>query len=188
MRDILRRLVPPLRAAGFRGSGQTYRKVAGDFVFVVNFQGNRWGDLFYVNLGAQPVFIPAEGHADLEKLKEYECILRSRVGKAWPRQMSHEQMTSLQAELLQAQNEFFGQAQTMRTSFVVDSTEVLLGKFGKSNVCTEARSALHLARAALALGHPGKARELTHRGFELAGEDATILRAELKEVADRCRD
>jgi hypothetical protein len=84
---------------GFRGSGQNYRKVDGDFVFVINFQGSRWGDNFYVNLGAQPVFVPAEGKADLTKLKEYECILRRRVGRDWPSVMSDEMLASLEAEI-----------------------------------------------------------------------------------------
>lgn len=54
VREVLEKLVPSLRTIGFRGSGQTYRKTEGDFVFVVNFQGSRSGDEFYVNLGAQP--------------------------------------------------------------------------------------------------------------------------------------
>ena len=84
VKEVLKRVGPTLRALGFRGSGQNYRKQEGDFIFVINFQGSRWGDRFYVNLGAQPIFIPAEGDADLTKLKEYECVLRRRVGNEWP--------------------------------------------------------------------------------------------------------
>jgi len=80
MRDVLKKLAPALRAAGFRGSGQNYRKADGDFVLVINFQGSRSGDKFYVNLGAQPTFIPAEGDAELDKLSARTCQRWSRTG------------------------------------------------------------------------------------------------------------
>lgn len=95
MREVLQRIAPVIRALGYRGSGQNYRKTEGDFVFVINFQSSSWGDRFYVNLGAQPVFIPAEGDADLKRLKEYECVLRRRVGEEWPWQMPESLFASL---------------------------------------------------------------------------------------------
>jgi hypothetical protein len=54
MRDVLKKIGPALREIGFRGSGQNYRKVDDDFIFVINFQGSHWGPNFYINLGAQP--------------------------------------------------------------------------------------------------------------------------------------
>src|SRR4051812_17344907 len=84
MKAILKQIAPHLRALGFRGSGQNYRKTEGDFVFVVNIQGSSSGDTFYVNLGAQPVFIPNDGSVELKDLKEYHCVFRRRVGAPWP--------------------------------------------------------------------------------------------------------
>jgi Domain of unknown function (DUF4304) len=182
MREVLKRVVPNLRALRFRGSGQTYRKREGDFVFVINFQGSRWGDGFYVNLGAQPVFIPAEGGADLEKLKEYECVLRRRVGGEWSQLMSEDGFVSLEAEISATQALFFGNAQTLRSALCIDSPDELLRKF--SSGTTEARAILHLARAAAHLGHPETASKLIERGLELAGERGTILRAELRRVLE----
>ncbi|HYM22390.1 MAG TPA: hypothetical protein VEU08_04255, partial [Vicinamibacterales bacterium] len=49
------------------------------------------------------------------------------------------------------------------------------------HVTSEARIALHLARAALVLRDPRKAEALARRGLELAG-DARTLRAELEAV------
>ncbi len=178
MQEVLKTLASALRAIGFHGSGQNYWKTEGDFVFVINFQGSQRGDNFYVNLGAQPVFIPAEGNADLKKLKEYECVLRRRVGSEWSWQMSDEKLASLEAEIISAQAAFFSHAQTMRASLVSDPPEVLLNKF--SSGTTKARATLHLARAALALGHVEKARAFVGCGLELAGDKATILRSELK--------
>ena len=182
MQDVLKKIAPVLRGMGFRGSGQNYRKADGDFVFVINFQGSRWGDNFYVNLGAQPVFVPAEGEADLKKLKEYECILRRRVGREWPWQISDDRLAELVGEINATQATFFGQAQTLRGALAVDATEELLRKF--SSGTTEARATLHLARAAATLGHLDTARKLVNRGLELAGDSATILRSELRRVLE----
>jgi hypothetical protein len=185
MQEVLKKIAPVLRALGFRGSGQNYRKSDGDFVFVINFQGSRSGDNFYVNLGAQPVFVPAEGDADLTKLKEYECILRRRVGRDWPWRMSDKSLALLEAEITSTQATFFGDAQTLRGALAIDSPEELLRKF--SSGTTEVRATLHLARAAATLGHVDTARKLVSRGLELAGDAATILRSELQMVLDSSR-
>jgi hypothetical protein len=59
---------------------------------------------FYVNLGAQPTFIPAEGDASLKTVKEYECILRRRVGSEWPAELSDAQFASFLDELVATQH------------------------------------------------------------------------------------
>ena len=130
----------------------------------------------------QPVFVPVEGEADPRTLKEYECILRRRVGRDWPWQMSDEVFTSLEAEITSKQATFFGHAQTLRASLAIDSPDELLRKF--SSGTTQARAALHLARAAARLGHVDSSRKLISRGLELAGEAATVLRSELRMVLE----
>jgi hypothetical protein len=183
MRDVLKKMVPSLRELGFRGSGQNYRKEEGDFIFVINFQGNKWGDSFFVNMGAQPTFIPAECNADLAKLKEHECVLRQRVGGERPCQMSDEVLASLVAEISKAQAAFFANAQMLRNALATDSLDDLLRRFS-SYATTNARTALHLARAAVQLGYPEVARKLVDRGLELAGDHAAILRSELERVLE----
>ncbi len=115
MREVLKKLGSSLRAVGFRGSGQYFHKKEGDFIFVVNFQGSRWGDVFYVNLGAQPVFIPNEVGVDQDpkRLKEYQCIHRKRVGDQWRWKMSDAMFGALKAELLAALKEFFIHTQSL---------------------------------------------------------------------------
>jgi hypothetical protein len=176
VREVLERVVPALRAVGFRGSGQTYRKSEGDFVFVVNFQKSRFGDEFFVNLGAQPVFIPAEGSADLARLKEYECVLRRRVRGEWRMPLAPERLDELHDTLMSTQREFFGHAQSLRAALATDSADVLVRRFSAGT--TQARATLHLARAAQALGHRERARALARYGLELAGP-AMILVADL---------
>ncbi len=49
---------PILREAGFKGSGQNYRRVIGDIIHALNIQGNRWGGSCIVNLGIHVTFLP----------------------------------------------------------------------------------------------------------------------------------
>ena len=184
MEDALKRIGPILRSLGFRGSGQNFRKADGDFIFVINFQGSRWASNFYVNLGAQPTFIPAERDADLSKLKEYECVLRRRVGGDWPWDLSEERFNALVQAITATQADFFGNAQTLRSALAVDTPGELTRKF--SSGTTEARSTLHLARAAVALGHRDTALALVARGMELAPDRAVHLRDDLEKVRGSC--
>jgi len=180
VKEVLKKVGPSLRALGFRGSGQNYRKHEGDFFFVINFQGSSSGDKFYVTLGAQPVFVLAEGDVELAAWKEYECFLRERVGEDWPWQMSDELLASLLAEIAAVQAAFFGNAQTLRSALATDSPDELIRKFSSGN--GEAAAALGLAQAAARLGHIETARGLADRGLELAGDEAIILRAQLRRV------
>jgi hypothetical protein len=169
---------------GFRGSGQNFRKAEGEFIFVINFQGSRSGSNFYVNLGAQPTFIPAEGDADLGKLKEYECVLRRRVGCDWPWDLTKERFAALVDAITTTQADFFGRAQSLRSALAVDTPDELISKF--SSGTTAARATLHLARAAAAFGHRHTALALVARGTELAPERASGLRHDLAEVRATC--
>lgn len=184
MQDVLKRIGPILRSLGFRGSGQNFRKADGDFIFVINFQGSRWSSNFYVNLGAQPTFIPAERDADLRKLKEYECVLRRRVGSDWPWDLSEERFSTLVEAITTTQADFFGNAQTLRSALAVDTPGELIRKF--SSGTSEARSTLHLARAAVALGHRDTALALVARGMEMAPDRAIHLREDLERVRGSC--
>ncbi|WP_143036450.1 DUF4304 domain-containing protein [Collimonas sp. OK242] len=178
--EIFKKIAPTLRSLGFRGTGQNFRKSDNDFAFVINLQVSRSGENFFVNLGAQPTFIPAEGNAELGKLKEYECILRKRVGKDWSFHMSEEAIASLIAEISSAQASFFGDVQTMRQALAVEPPEELLRRF--SSGTTQARATLHLARGAVKLGYLNVAKQLVEYGLLIAGDAATLLRADLEAV------
>jgi hypothetical protein len=51
LKEILQYLGAHIRALGFKGSGQTFRRVEDNYVFVINIQGSRSGEGFFVNLG-----------------------------------------------------------------------------------------------------------------------------------------
>ena len=180
MKELLKELGTFIRALGFKGSGQNFRKFEIDFVFVINIQGSRDGCVFFVNLGAQPVFVPAEGDAALDTLKEHECIMRARVGSEWPWALSNASVAILKSELVATQDEFFGRMRTMRAAISNDSVEQLIQKFSAGT--TPARAALHLARAASALGHRDSAIALVEHGLTISGEQAKGLIYDLNEV------
>ncbi|MCS0583322.1 DUF4304 domain-containing protein [Massilia pinisoli] len=180
MKEILQYLGAHIRTLGFKGSGQTFRKVEDDYVFVINVQASRSGDVFYVNLGAQPTFIPAECDAALSTLKEYECVMRRRVGEEWNWDLNDEARLALIGQLEAEQKAFFGTVRELRTAMAQDSVDELLRKYSVGKL--PARAALHLARAAAFLGHSAMSHALVERGLTLAGPHATGLIHDLQTV------
>ncbi len=67
---------PVARAAGFGGSGSTFRRIDGDLIQIVNLQGSSWGHLFYLNLGIHPL-IGCDG--DPRKISANQCLLSRRL-------------------------------------------------------------------------------------------------------------
>lgn len=180
MKELLKSLGVHIRSLGFKGSGQNFRRVEDEYIFVINFQASRTGEVFYVNLGAQPTFIPAEGGAALATLKEYECVMRSRVGKEWSWNLEGDALLALAREIEARQAEFFGLVRTLRSSICTDSVNELLRKFSAGN--PPERATLHLARAAAFLGCAATANALIERGLSTAGERATGLIYDLRLV------
>jgi len=184
MKELLKSIAPRVRELGFRGSGQNYRRVDGDFVFVINFQGSHGGEKFYVNLGAQPTFVPTAGTGDLKTLKEYECIFRRRVGKGWSWSMPDLEIAVLVAEITEVSSEFFSRAATLRDALARDSVSDLLQKFGLGT--TSPCTALNLARGAQNLGLFGVANALALHGLSISNERSVGLIADLNCIVNEC--
>jgi hypothetical protein len=179
MREVIKDVGPRLRALGFTGSGQYYRKVAGEWVVVVNLQGSKWGDKFFVNLAAHPVLIPTinDDPVDPKKIKEYDCLFRTRVGKDWSWNLRFGAGAELVSQIEQAANDLVTRAHGLRAAVATDPPETLVRNFAIGQ--TDAFASLHLARAALAFGDVHKASAIAEWGLNAAG-DALILRARLK--------
>ena len=189
MRDLLKKLQPVLRECGFRQAGPNFRKSNGDLLCVINLQSSRDGMKFYVNLGAQPVFIPTEGpprNADSRSIKEYKCVVRTRVGSDWRWEMSDSEAVTFASDLVAEQARFFAHVGTFRQAIETATLEVLLSEFSWSS--TQARAALHIARASDALGLREKAHAAAQLGLELAGAGASGLRLELRSLLARIAD
>jgi uncharacterized protein DUF4304 len=181
MKEILKRVATEIRTWGYRGSGQTYRRLDGDLVFVINFQKSRWGDRFYVNLGAQPTAIPneAEQAPNTKNLREHECIFRRRVGRDWDQRLAASDFDALLVALDETRRTFEEKVRQMRQlSREGRAQELFDGRFFTS---TEARAALVLARLLAADGHADGARRLANHVLSIAGE-AGLLDAAAKRL------
>lgn len=76
---LVERFKSPLKAAGFKKSGQTWHKCDGEVSLVVNIQQSRWNNWAYVNCGVY-VDQPKTGKVP----KVYECHLRFRLEDVTP--------------------------------------------------------------------------------------------------------
>lgn len=184
MKELLKLIAPRMRELGFKGTGQNFRRSEGDLLSIVNFQSSRTGDVFFVNLGAQPAFVPATGFSELKSLKEYECMLRCRVGTEWSWGMSELELDAMVTEIAKRSSEFFGQALTLRQALTQADVPELIRNF--SSGTTQARAALHLARGAHNLGLHEKAMELANHGLAIAEDRAEFLIADLRTVLAEC--
>lgn len=73
---------PRLRAAGFVGSGQNFRRIRGEAIHAVNLQGERHGGGCAVNLGIHFTFMPlgwCEDLPNVKTIKEVDCEFRERL-------------------------------------------------------------------------------------------------------------
>lgn len=106
--------------------------------------------------------------------------MRRRVGSEWQWALPRDSMAMLKKEIEAAQDEFFGHMRTMPTVISSEPVEHLIQKFSAGT--TPSRAALHLARAAFALGHRDTALALAEHGLAIAGERATALIYDLRAV------
>jgi hypothetical protein len=92
-RLLRRHLSPVLRADGFQGGGNTFRRAKGDRIDLLNVQGSRYGGQCCVNLASHFLFLPTEGGGQLTdpmRFKECQCTFRDRLHEAgesdhwWP--------------------------------------------------------------------------------------------------------
>lgn len=186
MTEISNDLISHIKTLGFKGSATNFRRFGNECIFVINIQMYRPAQRstvsgkFFINLGGQPLCIPAEGGADLRKLKEYQCVMRRRIGQEWSLHMADGQLLELKTFLNAELNEFVRTLEGLPSAIRSYSVDELLDNF--SIGLPHARAALHLARAANFLGCQDIANQLINRGFELAGERATMLIAELNSL------
>jgi hypothetical protein len=76
---------PLLRADGFKGSGNTFRRIRGDRIDVINVQGSLYAGQCCINVATHYSFLPSaggDGVTDPQKFKEYDCAFRERLHEA----------------------------------------------------------------------------------------------------------
>ena len=73
---------PKLRAIGFSGSGQNFRRIRDEVIQIVNVQVNKYGGSCCVNLGLHLMFLPIAGGSQIanpRKLKTTSCEFQWRL-------------------------------------------------------------------------------------------------------------
>jgi hypothetical protein len=187
MKDLLAQIVPTLRSLGFKGSGQNYRQQTQGAVMVVNFQKSSGGDRFYVNLGVQPLCIPAagDGQPDPTQIKEYECVFRRRLAApertlGWPYDLNAAMIDEFRARISSAYTEYLSPLAQVPGAV----TELTPDQFkaqtpGSIFGGLHARNALNFARLALAYGNAERARSFAELGLAKCPPLASGLKAAL---------
>ncbi len=186
MKSLSAQLYPILRAEGFKGSGNTLRRVNDQVVHVFNVQGSSGGETCYLNLGAHLTFLPMPGggEPDAKTLKECECVFRDRFdppagsGFGWSYGHNQDELNETVAYIRDHwsiyAHPFFDRYSRFPDSFVrlvddVDSSAV------------HPIELLTLARIAARVHKITRAQSLAQDALRRCPERATSLRAKLNE-------
>lgn len=188
---------PVLRADGFKGSGNTFRRIKGDRIDVINVQGSRYGGKCCVNLAAQYSFLPSMGGgrvADPKNLKEYECTFRDRLREAtedhwWSYGATDAEGEASVASVIDLYKRrgafFFGKFEPFPEVFErVTAAQLDVGDLTKlPSAVSVVYAAVTMARIMKHLGHREKCREFAEVGLRHLGR-AVGLKAELERLRD----
>lgn len=187
-----------LRADGLKGSGNTFRRIKGDRIDVLNVQGSRYGGQCCVNLATHFAFLPSEGGGrvtDPKKFKEYDCTFRHRLHEAtesdhwWTYGASKAEAEASVANLVDMYKRrgalFFGKFEPFPDVFDLTSpADIDAGDLSRMPAAmTLVRAALTMARIMKHLGRRDKCREFAEVGLRHVGR-AAVLQAELEWLRD----
>ncbi|WP_374088039.1 DUF4304 domain-containing protein [Methylomicrobium lacus] len=192
---IREHLAPVLRADGFAGSGRTFRRVAGQWIHVVNIQVWRYGGQFAVNLAVQPMAIPqvCGNTPDSKKITEELCEFRRRMSESQEREDRWWQHDSTDASMASAVQDATATYTQVGRHLLNDATAkdadlntVTPSEFAKGNFnflgfgSTECRMAFALARLRRAQGQLDDSRAFAAHAFQSAGSSAILIKAEIQ--------
>lgn len=197
--DLLtREFIPLLRANGFKGSGTTFRRVAGERLDVVNVQGSMYGGQCCVNLATHFLFLPSEGGGGITDPKKYlesHCAFRDRLHEAaegdhwWTYGKTDAESEVSVACLVDLYSRrgglFFGEFEPFPDVF----ERIVPGRLDAGDLTgmptrgSVLRAALLLARVMLHLGRREKCREFAEIGLRHLGR-AVGLKGELEQLRD----
>ena len=187
---LSKRFYPVLRDEGFKGSGNTLRRINGKVIHVFNFQGSSSGNQGYLNMGVHLSFLPAERGVVIqsEKIEEPDCIFRKRIIPPPGPQFGWSYCSSIEeasenVEFIVSEWPSQGRIFYDRYSTYPESFKSIISQSVPSEL--HPRECLHYARIAVELGLSAQACEYSKSGLERAGERATILRSSLKETLIR---
>jgi hypothetical protein len=187
MNALSARLYPILRAEGFRGSGNTLRRINEPIVHVFNVQASSGGEACYLNLGAHLTFLPKPGGGETEAktLKEYECVFRDRFdppagsGFGWSYANDEGNLNETISFVCDHwsiyAHAFFDRHSAFPDSFATLVDDVDASAVHPSELLTLARIAAHLYKTT-------RAETLARKALGRCPERATTLRQELNKL------
>ena len=189
---------PLLRADGFKGSGNTFRRVKGDRIDIIGVQGSRSAGQCCVNLAVHYSFLPSEGGGrvtDPKKFKEYDCTFRSRLHEAtegdhwWTYGVSDADAEASLSDLIDMYKRrgalFFAKFEPFPDVFGrMTPADIDAGDLSKMPAAmTLPHAAMIMARIMKHLGRAEKCREFAEAGLRHVGR-AAGLQWELERLRD----
>jgi hypothetical protein len=193
---LKRDFLPLLRADGFKGSGNTFRRIKGDRIDIVNIQGSRDGGKCCINLASHFSFLPAAGGrvSDPKKFKEYDCTFRDRLREAtedhwWSYGVTDAEADASVASLVDLYRRrgslFFARFEPFPEVFErITPADIDAGDLTKMPAAmARPYAAKILARIMKHVGRLDRCREFAEAGLRHVGR-AAILQLELEELRD----
>lgn len=177
--QVKRLLKPALIADGFRGSGNTYRRILGEVVHIVALQGSKHGGQCCVSLGIHLTFFP--GSPDAAEITELDCEFRTRLAPPgqsdcwWSYRGTEQEARAAAESILRLYREvgapYFQSFSIFPDDFIRVTPPMLASNvelpFPRGN--TKVRRALALCRIALRAGRRADARQFAAFGLAHIG-------------------
>lgn len=189
---------PKLRDAGFKGSGQNFRRINGEIINIINIQAHKYGGSCSVNLGLHLTFLPLNRAAqlpDIRKIREIDCEFRMRLAPNnksdywWKYGGLLHSPTKKARHLIETYFEYgephykeFDEIEKIASMLSIEDIEKkdYIKVFGG---ITQQRGALTMARIHMRLGDIPKAREFAKIGLANLGR-AVALKPAFEEILD----
>jgi hypothetical protein len=190
--------VPVLKADGFTGSGNTYRRVTGDVIHVLTLQGSVSGGRCCVCLGIHLSFLPGQGSLsapDPKIIDVPDCEFSSRLtplGQSdawWPYGVSEDEARESAESICRLYQQigapYFQRFSTFPEDFTRVTPAMLTagGELPFPSGGTFVQLALALARIAQRVGRVEDARQFAETGLERVGAAVALKPAFRKIIA-----
>jgi|GEM_PF-4310808 len=187
--EVIAETMPLLSSWNFSGSGKDYWYHSEHAVCVINFQGSRDADGFFINVGVQPLLIPnfLGETPDRNGMSEPSCVFRSRVdpphGMAmWTYELESDEYDDVRDALTDKYVEYIVPLTTVPgplnqitiDDFQKNELHPLFGGLGDIAIC------LYLGRLAIAYHRTAVARDFIDYGIANCSKRAAGLLEQLQ--------
>ncbi len=183
--NLKQKFIALLRAEGFVGSRNDFRKVSNEVIHAINIQNNRNGTSCCINLGIHLSFLP---NTTIKKLKEVDCEFRVRLAPKgvsdfwWPFSSSAQSVEHICSVYCSEGAEFFRKFSTIESiEAELSSRNYQSGEFSSALGVTLVRAALSLAYIYQHQGNTKMQFHFANIGLENIGR-ATSLKKEFESL------